>query len=666
MNIKILNMQVIFLACGGIEMILSDNETKVDMINNRAIAKTVVELIKESEDRPISIGIHGDWGAGKSSVLEMVEDEFDSAKDIECIKFNGWKHQGFEDAKIALMSAIVSTLIEKRKLSEICADKIKKIWKNINWLSVAKTAGSFALSAATGVPPIGILTSAVDTLKSNICDKDKVEKTIENIGCFLNDAKIFEDTSMTKEFAEFQKSFSELLKESSVKKLVVLIDDLDRCLPEVTIETLEAVRLFMFSNSTAFVIAADETMIEYAVKRHFPDLVDADKNNIGKEFSKRYLEKLIQIPFRLPALGEIESEMYITLLLIGSRLEDKESEFDSLLRMAIEKMKKPWKNNGLTISEINTALGEKYSIVLNEIAISTQIGGILANHTYGNPRKIKRFLNMLLLRHKIANARGFGDEVQLPILAKLMLSEYFFSGFYQEIAIQTDDYGKCKCIKQLEEQLLNLNRTQGEKTESSEENPVKGANKTKKEKNIELSPQIKEWMNRDEITKWILTEPVLGDIDLRPYFFASKEKNDYFFNQVKSEKLRSLIDRLMSSTMNIANAKEEIKKLTEEEAKRAFDILSAKILVQSNFSDKPKGVDGIISVVTLHPKLQNDLVNLIELFDVKKVGAWVCSGWNVCITSTGAKQKLDQYFQRLKSEGSRIVKSILNSIGAEV
>ncbi len=56
-------------------MILSDNETKVDLLNNEAIAKTIVSLVRESKDQPISIGIHGDWGAGKSSILEMVEDE---------------------------------------------------------------------------------------------------------------------------------------------------------------------------------------------------------------------------------------------------------------------------------------------------------------------------------------------------------------------------------------------------------------------------------------------------------------------------------------------------------------------------------------------------------------------------------------------------------------
>ena len=76
--------------------------------------------------------------------------------------------------------------------------------------------------------------------------------------------------------------------------------DLDRCLPDVAISTLEAVRLFMFTGETAFVVAADESMIRYAVKKHFPDVVDENKYNVGIEFSNKYLEKLIQIPFRIP------------------------------------------------------------------------------------------------------------------------------------------------------------------------------------------------------------------------------------------------------------------------------------------------------------------------------------------------------------------------------
>ncbi|MGN0319256.1 MAG: P-loop NTPase fold protein [Lachnospira sp.] len=119
-------------------MILSDNETKVDLLNNEAIAKTIVSLIKDSKEQPISIGIHGDWGAGKSSILEMVENEVktsatESGKKYACIRFNGWKHQGFEDSKVALMSSIISELEKKRKT-----------WCE-GWRNIKKTVGKYKL-----------------------------------------------------------------------------------------------------------------------------------------------------------------------------------------------------------------------------------------------------------------------------------------------------------------------------------------------------------------------------------------------------------------------------------------------------------------------------------------------------------------------------------------
>lgn len=642
-------------------MILSDNETKVDMLNNRAIAKTVVELIKESHDKPISIGIHGDWGAGKSSVLEMVEDEFNGNTDIECIKFNGWKHQGFEDAKIALMSAIVSELIEKRKLSTVCGEAVKKIWKNINWLNVAKGAGTLALTAATGIPPIGLLSSVLDNLKGNFSDTEKVNTTIESVGQYLKDAKVFEDTSTTKEFAEFQASFSNLLKKSKIQKLVVLIDDLDRCLPEVTIETLEAVRLFMFSNSTAFVIAADEVMIEYAVKKHFPDVTDSSDKNIGKEFSKRYLEKLIQVPFRIPTLGEVEAEMYITLLLIGSKLNENDKDFERLLNVSIDKMKKPWKNQGLTISDLHEILSDRYSQVGNEIIVANQIYPILASNTNGNPRKIKRFINMLLLRYKIAEARGFGDEIELPVLAKVMLAENFLEDFYKEIAAETEESGKCKVLDELEKHLMATEKTTEttDNTDKIKEDKKESQKATLKNK---MSEKCKKWSENYAICKWAKLQPYIGNTDLRPYYFASKEKEDYFFNQAKSEKLRFIIDGLMSTSMYIASISDKIEVLTSEEAKYVFDILSQKILGQGDVTKKPNGVEGIIVLVKLHKELQSNLIGLIESFKIDQVGVWVCSGWNKCIIDQEQKEKLNNYYNLLSKNGNHLVKTALQAM----
>ena len=70
-------------------MVLTDNETKVDLLNNEAIAATIIDLLRRTPDQPVTIGVHGDWGAGKSSVLEMIAAKLDGEEGVLCLKFNG-------------------------------------------------------------------------------------------------------------------------------------------------------------------------------------------------------------------------------------------------------------------------------------------------------------------------------------------------------------------------------------------------------------------------------------------------------------------------------------------------------------------------------------------------------------------------------------------------
>ena len=63
-------------------MILIDNETKVDLLNNEAIAATIIKLLRDRPEHPITVGVHGDWGAGKSSVLEMIEAGLEKDKKV--------------------------------------------------------------------------------------------------------------------------------------------------------------------------------------------------------------------------------------------------------------------------------------------------------------------------------------------------------------------------------------------------------------------------------------------------------------------------------------------------------------------------------------------------------------------------------------------------------
>lgn len=308
-------------------MILTDNETKVDLLNNEAIATTIIHLLAKRPEQAITVGVHGDWGAGKSSILEMIEASLDGDQDVVCIKFNGWRFQGFEDAKIALIEGIVTELIEKRSLGTKAGEAVKNIFKRIDWLKVARHGGGLAFTALSGIPTADQINAAVGTVKG-VLDNPGEHVTKENYDAAVDGMqgllKADDPKRLPEEIGQFRKAFDELLDKAGVKQLVVLIDDLDRCLPDIAIETLEAVRLFLFTKRTAFIVAADEAMIEYSVRKHFPELPDTTG---PRDYARNYLEKLIQVPFRIPALGETETRIYVTLLLIGAELGEEDENY---------------------------------------------------------------------------------------------------------------------------------------------------------------------------------------------------------------------------------------------------------------------------------------------------------------------------------------------------
>lgn len=207
-------------------MILTDNETKVDLLNNEAIAKTIIELLREKPDHPVTIGVHGDWGAGKSSVLEMIEAGFSANDDVLCLKFNGWRFQGFEDAKIALIEGIVTGLVEKRPAMTKAAGAVKDVFNRIDWLKVAKRAGGLAVTAFTGIPTPAQISAVVDMLEGifaepgRLATKENLTSAIDGVKSMVRPA---ESKNVPEEVEAFRKAFDKLLKDAGIKQLVVLI-----------------------------------------------------------------------------------------------------------------------------------------------------------------------------------------------------------------------------------------------------------------------------------------------------------------------------------------------------------------------------------------------------------------------------------------------------------
>lgn len=615
-------------------MILTDNETKVDLLNNEAIAATIIGLLRAKPDHPVTIGVHGDWGAGKSSVLEMIEAGFADKSDVLCLKFNGWRFQGFEDAKIALIEGIVTGLVEKRPALTKASVAVKDVFRRIDWLKVAKRAGGLAVTAFTGIPTPEQLGTIVSSLEGLVADPGKLatkvnlETTIEEVKDILKEG---ETKNVPEEVEAFRKAFDQLLKDAGIKQLVVLIDDLDRCLPDTAIETLEAIRLFVFTARTAFVVAADEAMIEYAVRKHFPDLPDSTG---PRDYARNYLEKLIQVPFRIPALGETETRIYVTLLLTGAEISEDNADYAKLIAVAREKLKRPWTSGGLDAVTVKTALGSQAEKANNALALSDQIGPILASGTKGNPRQIKRFLNTLLLRERTASARGFGEDIKLPVLAKLMLAERFIPRLFEQIAFVAAVHPKgiCDDLEALESGL-----TAAERKDAT----------PKGQKATDLPPAadsvvMAEWKSSETVLDWARLSPKLSGLDLRPYLFVTKDKKDYFGPVSVLGHLASVVEKLFGGKMTVKGYEAELKQLVQAEAEKVFEAVRSKIMSTGAFDTRPAGTDGLLVLVKAQPVLQGQLMDFLEALPSGKCGPWVVSGWQQVVKDRDASARLSK------------------------
>lgn len=147
----------------------------------------------------------------------MIEAGLTGSDDVLCLKFNGWRFQGFEDAKIALIEGIVTGLIEKRPMLSRATEAVQSLFKRIDWLKVAKHAGGLAFTAFTGVPTPDQIAAITSGLQNILADPAKLA-TKENIGAAIEGVKSIikpgvEGKNIPEEIAEFRKAFDKLLKD---------------------------------------------------------------------------------------------------------------------------------------------------------------------------------------------------------------------------------------------------------------------------------------------------------------------------------------------------------------------------------------------------------------------------------------------------------------------
>jgi len=620
-------------------MIIPDNETATDMIYFEAISATVARVIRDAGSEPLTIGVHGDWGAGKSSVLLMLEDEFSDDDRTAVVQFNGWLFQGLEDAKTVVIETIIDQLMRERSTAIKFRDKSLKLLKRVDLMKVASKAGGLALTGLTGIPSPDMLKGLMDMGKDMLATgKDvhvaDVTDFVKGVTDCIGDA---EAETLPAHIHAFREEFRELLEAADIDQLVVVVDDLDRCLPETAIQTLEAIRLFLFVPGTAFVIAADEGMIEYAVRSHFPDL---PLSSGPSTYARNYLEKLIQVPFRLPPLGYIETKTYLTLLIAGRSSEPSSKEFATLLDLGREVLRRPWDGAGLSRTTIEEALGEISSDIENALQLADQLAYPLAEGAQGNPRQIKRFLNTLNLRLAIAEERKIGHDVNPTALAKLMLAERFQTDFFDRIEAEAAVNGSSRILEKIEAALqVEASEADLGKVESSTKKP------TKAELPTDDDPLASEWIRR-----WAAMPPAFTGEDLRPYLFVSRDRKALFTSGSALSLKEDWIEKLCGSTLGARAAAVEVAKLTPGEVEQIFDVVAARVRSTTDLRKKPAGADGLVELCRISTALQTPTVRLLAELPTAKLGPWAAAGWDATLNDPAAKKE----FRKLKENWSKL------------
>ena len=606
-------------------MLLPDHETAVDFLNYEAISKTVVGLLRENRKHALTIGIHGDWGAGKSSVLKMIETEISKDGAVACLWFNGWTFQGFDDAKTVLIESTISELRRQRSAFGKVEEMAVRLLKRIDVLKVLKHAGGLAFNVLTGMPSpdqiqaagsiIGALVNAVGGMPP-----EEIKAKIMEAGDILKPAQA---KHVPQEIHEFRKEFSELLDEAKVDQLVVLIDDLDRCLPATAIDTLEAIRLFLFVPKTAFIIGADEAMIEYAVREHFPNL---PLSSGPLPYARNYLEKLIQVPVRIPALGIPETKSYVTLLLVEHLVGEGHAGFSALLGKARESLNRPWLPGGVSQADVSAVDGQRRAELEATYVLAQQIGPILAEGTKGNPRQVKRFLNALLIRQAIAKARHF--TVNQAVLAKLMLAERFQPDFYEHIATQAmlSADGTVAEVVALEPAA----QTDGKRTRPADAGSPPESDHT-----------MDKWLEREWLQRWAKIKPALGGEDMRPYVFVARDKR-LLAGAAEHGGFEGLIEKLSGGDIAMRSAEPDVRALPPADAELVFNALRDQVLRQGSLTTPPPGFSGLGIVAKHHTRFQADLLGIVRGIEPGQLGVWVIKGWAENLTDAGAKTQFQE------------------------
>lgn len=555
----------------------SDVESSIDYLNFGEVSSLAVDILKSENMLPVSIGIFGNWGAGKSSLLKIIEKQIneEDGQDILVVNFDAWLYQGYDDARAALLEVIATKLNEAAQGNQTLVERTFSLFNRVDKVrALGLTLEGIAL--AHGIPTGGMVSRSLGAIKNIVSNgiNDNTYKDAVNTGAELAKSGLIKDKEVLtppQQINLFREEYSGILNDLN-KNLIVFIDNLDRCLPHNAIQTLEAIRLFLFLPNTAFVIAADEDMIRTSVSEYFKGT--SARHHID------YLDKLIQVPIRVPRTGLLEIRSYLFMLhAVNAGIR---SDLIEKLRIALEKsLQESWhedpmkKEDAIKIleSENNLELARAYDQV-DRLAPIFATSPII----HGNPRIVKRLLNIVKMRSNIAKRRKISlDE---NVITKLVIFERCAGEDAANALYSLIDSNKDykKIFSEIESKKLK-----------------------------ELPESVPDAWKKDDATsefilKWFELDPKLSDKDLRASIYLSRETMPAGHYVIGiSPKARDALSVLISTTRKSSQAAvKAIRDVSKDEFIPVMEGLIEHLRTITEWSKQPAGFAGAVLVADNH------------------------------------------------------------------
>lgn len=566
----------------------SDEPTRLDLLSFDAVAKTVVQAVLDDALDPVTVGISGAWGSGKTTVLRLIEDALapqppETDATVLVISTDPWRYDPGVGAKETLISEVLAAVAAELARREEPGQTpsrtralLSRLRQRVDWAKALQVAARTSLTLQ--LPSADDLTSLVNTEPDNQ-DSGATEP-------------------LPRGLEEFRTEFSTLMKSpelSHLRRVVVLVDDLDRCLPDTVVDTLETIRLFLAVPKMAFVVAADEHRVADALRVRFPDPGNgqqAGHERYAEEPASLYLHKIVQTTVPLPTLSRFDTEAFLVLLQLSQRLSDQDLTpyIDACVRLRREK--------GLLD---NLAAAVNGNDISAELAFASRMTPILYEKLHGSPRRIKRFLNDLRVRQSVADHRGIVLEPE--IVAKLMVLEKLLPDAFTTVL-------GWLARGELRSRLTKLEAAAGR--------PAPAAPDTARPSDEKPAPVSEEQETEptafdDELIRWAKLPPGLATVDLAPYLYlAAAFSGEQLLDTGLPGRLRDIAANLLSTVRldqrRVTDA--DIAALGEDDALSLIEYLAR--AGRDRPAEQTAAVRGVVRITTAYPPTTERAARLLQ------------------------------------------------------